>query len=49
MKTQELDRLSGPRHGRRTRDKGLGLGAALLGAVCVVALFAGLALLFHAG
>jgi hypothetical protein len=48
MKTQELDRLSGPRKTRRTREKGLGLAPALLGAVCVVTLFVVLALLFHA-
>jgi hypothetical protein len=52
MKLQDSYNLSArdshSRHGRRD-EKGLSLGVALLGAVCVVGVFGFLALLFHAG
>jgi hypothetical protein len=54
MKVKEMDRMAGPRlpaagSARRRAEARPGFGAALLGAACVVAVFAVLGLLYSLG
>jgi hypothetical protein len=53
MATQDSYKFSTPKtrplNGRTKPEKGMGLTPALLGMVCVIAVFGILALLFHAG
>jgi ferric-dicitrate binding protein FerR (iron transport regulator) len=51
MKTRDFDQApraaSRPRNSRRRDETGLGFGVALLGGLCVLGVFAMLALLYH--
>jgi hypothetical protein len=51
MKTKDFDQaprgVSRPRNGRRKDETGVGFGMALLGELCVLGVFALLALLYH--